>query len=314
MKKFIIMFLLIVPSFYVKGQERIEEGHQDSFVKNYNEGIESFSNGNIKKAEIYFLNALEKKPDDINTLRYLAQVAIANQNLSDIKYYYNKVLNLDSNDESALISLGVIYLNNGNMKKAEDLLVKAVNNQSDNEQALFNLGVLYGTKGEFSKAISTLNKLIKIDPNKGEYYETLGLFYLSHTIYPDAELNFLKAIKLDQNLTEARKGLIIIYQNQLKLNESLKFINELDSISPDVQYLNILKATQYYLQGKVDKAIQYALIELKNFRDEPDVYYLLSDLYSETGNETKSKQYLHEAERRNRNNSIETIYSLLNIK
>lgn len=314
MKRLLIFIMLLSSFVFLNAQNISESTAVKEFSQAYDKGIKYFFKGNILKAEENFQIALKKKPDDINTLKYLAEISIAKQNLQMIRYYYEKVLDLDSDDEDALISLGVINLKKGNFEKAENLLVKAVNNQPGNELALFNLSVVYETIGKFSEAVAALKKLISIDPYNGEYYQTIGLFYLTQNLYIEAEINFLEAIKLDNNLIEARKGLVILYQNQNRLVESLKHINELEAISPDLQHLNILKANQQYLEGKIEAAIKYALLEIKKHPDEPDAYYLISDLYKINGDETKSRTYFKKAERLNEKYSGKMVYTFLNIK
>ena len=314
MKRILILVAVLSSFIFIKAQNISESTVEKEFNQSYNKGVKYFFEGNILTAEDYFQLALINKPDDINTLKFLAEISIAKQNLQMIQYYYERVLELDSNDEDALISLGVINLNDGNFDKAESLLAKAVNIQPDNEQALYNLSVLYETIGEFPKAVNTLKKLISINPYNSEYYQTLGLFYLTQNLYSKAEKNFLEALRLDNNLTEARKGLVIIYQNQNRLNESLEYMNELEAISPDLQHLNILKASQQYLEGKLKTAIKYTLLEIKNYPMEADAYYMLSDLYKINGDESESRLYLEKGKQLNENNSKTMVYSLLNIK
>lgn len=314
MKTILILVAVLLSFIFIKAQNISDPATEKEFKQSYDKGVKYFFEGDIVKAEEIFQLALNNKPDDINTLKYLAEISIAKQNLQMIEYYYEKVLELNSDDEDALISLGVINLNAGNFEKAEILLVKAVNNQPKNEQALFNLSVLYEIKGEFPKAVNTLEKLISINPFNSEYYQTIGLFYLAQSHYSSAEKNFLKALQLNDNLIESKKGLIIVYQNQNKLKETLKYINELEVISPDIQYLNILKANQQYLEGKIETAIKYALLEIKKHPEEPDAYYLISDLYKINGDELKSRIYFKKAEKLNENYSGKMVYSLLNIK
>ncbi|GIK61880.1 MAG: Lipopolysaccharide assembly protein B [Ignavibacteriaceae bacterium] len=314
MKRILILVEVLLSFIFIKAQDSSESAAEKEFNQSYDKGVKYFFEGNIPKAEDYFQLALNNKPDDINTLKYLAEISIAKQNIQMIQYYYERVLELDSNDEDALISLGVINLNDGNFDKAESLLAKAVNIQPDNEQALYNLSVLYGTIGEFPKAVNTLKKLIAINPYNSENYQTLGLFYLSQNLYTDAEKYFFEALRLDNNLIEARKGLVIIYQNQNRLKKSLEYLNGLEAISPDLQHLNILKASQQYLEGKIKTAIKYALLEIKNYPQEADAYYMLSDLYKIIGDESESRLYLVKAKQLNENNSKIMVYSLLNIK
>lgn len=153
-----------------------------------------------------------------------------------------------------------------------------------------------------------------MNPFNGEYHQTLSMYNLIQNYSSEAEVNFLEALKNDNNLIEARKGLVILYQNQNRLNESLEFIKELEAISHGMQHLNILKANQYYLQDEIESAIKYTTKESEEYPDEPDAYYLLSDLYKINGNELKSRSFLEKAEKLDGNTSYQNIYSLLNIK
>lgn len=314
MKKLLTFIVLLTFFTFLNAQNISNSDSTNKFSQAYNQGVKYFFEENNLKAEENFRAALRLKPDDKNTLKYLAEISIANQNIHKTQYYYERVLELNSNDEDALVSLGVINLHTGNFEKAENLLNKAVNNKPDNELALFNLSVLYENTGEFQKALNTLKRLISINPYNGEYFQTIGLFYLTQSLYTDAEKKFLEALRLDDNLNEARKGLVIIYQNQNELKESSKYLNELEEISPGLQHLNILKANQQYLEGKIKTAIKYALLEIKKHPEEPDAYYLISDLYKINGDELVSRIYFEKAEKLNENYSGKMVYSLLNIK
>jgi tetratricopeptide (TPR) repeat protein len=307
-------FAIVFSFVLLKAQDKTSPFNSINFNELYEYGVKNFSTGNIEESENYFLEALKIKPNDITILKYLAEIAVANKNLIMISYYYDKVLTLDSRDEDALISLGVIHLNYGNIKRAKEFLLEAVNNEPKNELALFNLSILYGTIGEYSTAVNALKKLISYNPYNAKYYETIGMYYLSQNLFSDAEDNFLEALRYDKNLIESRKGLVILYQNQSELNESLKYIKELETLIPDLQDLNILKAYQQYLQGEIETAIKYALQENEEYPEEPDAYYLLSDLYKITGNELKSRYYLERAKKLNKDYSAKTVYSFLNIK
>lgn len=159
MKNILIVFLFTLSFNYINAQE-ISENYKNSFRENYGEGIKYYFQGNIKLSKVYFQTELSSKPDDINTLKYLAEISIAEHDLLKTQYYYEKILNVNSNDEDALISLGVIYLNNGNIERAKGFLLEATKNQPDNELALYNLAVLYGTTGEFTSAVRMLEQLI----------------------------------------------------------------------------------------------------------------------------------------------------------
>lgn len=129
----ILLLVAVLSSFiFIKAQNISESTVKKESSQSYYNGVKYFFEGNILKAEENFQTALKIKPNDLNTLKYLAEISIAKQNLQMIEYYYEKVLELNSDNEDALISLGVINLNKGIFEKAEILLVKAVNIQPYN--------------------------------------------------------------------------------------------------------------------------------------------------------------------------------------
>lgn len=284
------------------------------FNKTYYEGVKYFFENDFNSAEKYFKEALEYKPGDTNTLLYLAELSIAQLNFNKVEFYSKIILEIIPDNFDATLNLGVIYLNKGELKKAESLLLKALNVQPNNENVLFNLAVLYANKGNYDSAIESLQKTIELNPNTGIYYQTLGLYYLIQNKYDKAENIFLKSLKIDNTLLESRKGLVIIYQNRIALESAAKYLNELESLEPDMMYLNLLKAVQNYLKGDINAAIQFANKEINMYPMSPDGYYLLSDLYSLTDNKSKAGSIFSKAEKLMQQDGTAPVYSLINIK
>jgi len=288
-----------------------QDNHLEEQFKNYTDslfkaGELNFLANDLEEAKKMFIGYLVFVPGDLQSLEYLSQIAIAQQDLPSIKLYNEKILSLDPDNIDALIILGVIYFNERIYSKAEILFIKAINLAPNNELALYNLGVLYGTKGEFRKAEITLNKAAQINPLNGEVLQTLGLFNLQSQLYDGAEKYLLKAISIDHNLIDAKKGLIILYQNQARLEESAKYINDILRVSPDCPQLNLLIANQKFLIGETDSAITYALKEIKEEPDQFDAYYFLSTLYSLSGEEIKSQKAFAIAEKLLNNKIIDS--------
>ena len=75
----------------------------------FNQGESYFKENNFNEAKQMFINYLERFPEDIKTLTYLSQIAIAQQNIPSIKFYNERILSLDKNNVDALIILGVIH-------------------------------------------------------------------------------------------------------------------------------------------------------------------------------------------------------------
>lgn len=290
--KIVLMCLFLSTAISLTAQEK-SDFVENNFANAYNTGEKYFLSRDFDNAKNYFLKAWEYKPDDINTLNYLMQISITKKNSSLVKYYSSRIIKLNPVDTDALLNLGVIELNKGNFKDAEKYILKVLDIQNENDLARYNLAVVYGSKGDFYSAITILKKLTMEYPNNGKYFQTLGLYYLSINLLDNAEEVFSKSLEIDHNLLEARKGLIIIYQNRNQFNRSAELLDELEIISPKLPQLNLLKAIQEYLNDNINSAIYYSQQEIKNYPLEVDTYYFLSDLYKSNGNQFKADSVMN---------------------
>lgn len=296
--KFLLLEILILLPLTVHSQGNIEEvisnGYADSLFRI---GENYFLEHNFDEAKKIFNEHLVLLPNDKRSLEYLSQIAIAQQNIPSIRFYNEEILRLDHNNIDALINLGVIYINEGLYTEAENLFLRAISIEPVNEEALYNLGVLYSATGNVHSAVDLLNSAVQINPQNGKIYQTLGLYYLQIQSYDEAEKNLLKAVSIDQGLIEAKMGLIILYQNQNRLKESDKYINEIIKLSPNYPQLNLLIANQKFMVGETDSAIVYALKEIQEEPNQADVYYFLSTLYGKRGELLKSQNAFYMAEK-----------------
>src|SRR3972149_2503900 len=263
----------------------------------FNQGESYFKENNFNEAKQMFINYLERFPEDIKTLTYLSQIAIAQQNIPSIKFYNERILSLYKNNVDALIILGVIYSIQRDFDKAKDFLNKAITIQPDNATALFNLGIVYGTAGELYNSVIALNKAAEIEPQNEKIFETLGMFYLQNELTVEAEIYFKKSLVVSPDLIEARKGLIILYQSQNKLEKSMRYIQQLEILLPDLPQLNLIKANQEYLEGRYKDAVKSVMIEIEKNPDDADAYYLLGNLYKIMGEKSKSGEAFSIAEK-----------------
>jgi len=287
------IFLVILSFFSV---EMYSQNHKKA-ESLFKQGEAYLQENNFNEAKKVFIDYLERFPENIKALTYLSQIAIAQQNIPSIKFYNERILSLDKNNVDALIILGVIYSIQRDFNKAKDFLNKAITIQPDNAMALFNLGIVYGTAGELYNSVIALNKAAEIEPRNGKIFETLGMFYLQNELTDEAEIYFKKSLVVSPDLIEARKGLIILYQSQNNLEKSLRYIQQLEILSPDLPQLNLIKANQEYLEGRYNDAVKSVQIEIEKNPDDADAYYLLANLYKIMGEKSKSSEAFSIAEK-----------------
>lgn len=286
--------LFVILSFFSVGMYSQSDKKAEAL---FNQGESCFKENNFNEAKQMFINYLERFPEDIKTLTYLSQIAIAQQNIPSIKFYNERILSLDKNNVDALIILGVIYSIQRDFNKAKDFLNNAITIQPVNASALFNLGIVYGTAGELYNSVIALNKAAEIEPRNGKIFEALGMFYLQNELTDEAEIYFKKALVVEPNLIEARKGLIILYQTQNRLENSRRYIQQLEILLPDLPQLNLIKANQEFLEGRYKDAVKSVMIEIEKNPDDADAYYLLGNLYKIMGEKSKSGEAFSIAEK-----------------
>ena len=286
--------LFVILAFFTIGMYSQSDKKAEVLVK---QGEAYLQQNKFNEAKKVFIDYLERFPEDIKALTYLSQIAIAQQNIPSIKFYNERILSLYKNNVDALIILGVIYSIQRDFDKAKDFLNKAITIQPDNATALFNLGIVYGTAGELYNSVIALNKAAEIEPRNGKIFETLGMFYLQNELTDEAEIYFKKSLVVSPDLIEARKGLIILYQSQNNLEKSLRYIQQLEILSPDLPQLNLIKANQEYLEGRYNDAVKSVQIEIEKNPDDADAYYLLANLYKIMGEKSKSSEAFSIAEK-----------------
>ena len=123
------------------------------------------------------------------------------------------------------------------------------------------------------------------------------MFYLQNELTDEAEIYFKKSLVVSPDLIEARKGLIILYQSQNKLEKSMRYIQQLEILLPDLPQLNLIKANQEYLEGRYKDAVKSVMIEIEKNPDDADAYYLLGNLYKIMGEKSKSGEAFSIAEK-----------------
>lgn len=309
--KYLLLEVFFILSITIRSQSYYQNGQSNSYSDSlFRIGEIYFLENNLDEAEKIFTESLAIVPSDLRSLEYLSQIAIAQQDIPSVKFYCEKILSLNRGNIDALLSLGVVYFNDGQYDKAQNFFLTALQIESNNELVLYNLGVLYLTIGDFHNAEITLNKAIQINPQNGTLYQALGFSCLLSQRYEEAERYLIKAISIDQNLLEAKKGLVILYQNLVKLEESLEYINEIKLMDPNFPQLNLLIANQKFIIGELDSAIVYTLIEIDEDPNQADVYYFLSTLYSLNGEELKSQNVLAKAEKVLTNENVDSQYEM----
>jgi tetratricopeptide (TPR) repeat protein len=122
---------------------------------------------NYVEAEKYFLKALEKSPNNAETLNYLGYMWTENgTNLSRAKEFIEKAVKLEPKNAAYLDSLGWVFFKLKDSQQALSYILKAIELSTEPDAALFDhLGDIYLSLKEPAKAHAAWEKSLKIEPN-----------------------------------------------------------------------------------------------------------------------------------------------------
>ena len=122
---------------------------------------QEFNAGNTAKA-IEVLEAENRnKPNDYVCLYHLGFAYRMAGDLKKAEKYYLEALNIEPNDDLANVGLGVVYQLKGDFNKAIDYLQKAITISPYNSNAYNSLGLTYKKRGDLDIAAETYLKGIK---------------------------------------------------------------------------------------------------------------------------------------------------------
>ena len=195
------------------------------------------------------VEALQKKlallPEDIHTLKFLAETYYLAGNYAQAIDTLNTILGLRPDDLDVCGNLADIYRKVGSYDKAIELIQKKLALLPEDINSLKFLAETYYLAGDYPQAIDTLNAILKLKPDELGAYGNLANIYLRLKSYD-------KAIELIQKKLALLPGDI----------NSLKFL-----------------AGTYYLAGDYPQAIDTINRVLKHQPDDAEMCLYLAKSY-----------------------------------
>ena len=122
-------------------------------------------------------------------------------------------------------------------------------------------------------------------PDNPRAYNMVGIYYQTHFRIYDAIGYFRKALEVDSFYAEARSNLGNGYVQTGRVDEGLNELmitaksNRFDEIDTGILYYNIGKS--FYLKGMPDLALENLNRALRSIPNEPAVYALLGEVYTQ---------------------------------
>lgn len=215
---------------------------------------------------------------------------------------------------------GLNYLLNDEQDKALDVFVKLVESNWDTIDTHFTLGKIYRKNGEMDKAIKIHQGLIARpslpEKYRGKILLELGYDYLGAGWFDRAEGLFKEVLIQDKKSREARKNLILIYQQEKDWHKAIDIAVDLFSedpktVGPMIAHYHCEladaakgKGDTQQLESNAEKALRY---------DDSCVRatMLLAEQAKHKGDDRKAIQYYESIEKQDAESMMLVINDLI---
>lgn len=215
---------------------------------------------------------------------------------------------------------GLNYLLNDEQGKALDIFVKLVESNWDTVDTHFALGKIYRKTGEMDKAIKIHQGLIARpslpEKYRGKILLELGYDYLGAGWFDRAEGLFKEVLIQDKKSKEARRNLILIYQQEKDWHKAIDiaidlFAEEPETYGPMIAHYYCELADLAKVKGDVNQLETLANKALRYDADCVRASILLADRARSQGDDKKALKLYQSIEKQDPESIILVIESIM---
>ena len=272
---------------YLLGAVYFDKGDMTSAITNFQNCLEV--DPNYEPAREKLIQAYQKTGQSNQALRQVEQRVKSQQghrSLRDTAESYNR--------------LGTLHYRQGDMDKAIEAFEKALKRSPHHKTAKQNLNQLYRQKAfnalkrrAFDEATPYFQKAVRLDPENATTYRIMGDGYALASEFSEAITYYQKALELAPDDAEARKNLVLSYnnhgvtlRNRAEWDAAIRVYREALALQPTYQLSktnlsDVLwqKANARRQAGHTDAAIETYLELQKLHPGDTDIPSLLGELY-----------------------------------
>ncbi len=150
---------------------RSVEVNPDNLMMHRNLALHYSEKGELKKAEMHYLEVLRIKPDYAEGYNNLGGVYAGMADYEKAFAGYTKAIEIDPGYAEAYNNIGAMLVRGGMLREAESMFKKALSLQPDYIEAYNNMGILLFKKGKINDSARYFKKALQINP---EYKEAAG--------------------------------------------------------------------------------------------------------------------------------------------
>lgn len=240
-----------------------------------------------KRAYNVYLSAVDNSKKSIALYERMAKIAIK-KNRHDIAFdCLNNVVILSNNDPMKVVN-AIEYIEEYQNDKVNELIdyyTILANKYPELSKCYYELGHLYLKKDEKINALSAFKLALKYDENNPYYQNSLAYAYVQLEQYDSAIELYKKALETNPNdewSAVVAQALAAIY-HQVKGNSdaAISMLQNSLLLTKNKSQIHEAIADVYYDNEKLDQAIEYYQLALKDDSENPKIYSRLAMAYWE---------------------------------
>jgi tetratricopeptide (TPR) repeat protein len=244
------------------------------------------------KAIDAYRRAADMEPEDVDTLRALAQALLNDDQLDEALKQYQEIAEADPDDVSTLVHICEIQRRQGKFDDALTTIRKARKKDPENLEAGYNEGILLDHLGRTDEAAQDYEKMVELTShangaytadeknNRGIFLERLASVYHEQNKVDQAIATYEKMIDLGGDMAErGYQGEVETYHDAMMYDKAVAAARKAADAQPKERGPKLVLAEALADDGKAEDALTLAKGLVDNSKDDRTTWLELSELY-----------------------------------
>lgn len=291
--------------------------------------------GEVDKAIAMIKEIIADDPEIIDAYFSLGNIYFKQGDYADAVRYFMEALERRPDDTFTVINIANAYRRMGKSDEAERFILDHLEKGLEDSQLYFILGGIKVIQKKEEEAIAYYRKCLDLNPRSASSHNALAAIYLSRDDMANAEKHIRSVLELNPKMSNAHYNLAQLLEKKGRLQEAVdaykkelaysprhyracfnlsrlyrllgeeqkeeKYLEKTIAMNPDFPMSYFYLARIYLNRGeRYEEAIELVKkgIRLKPERkDLPLGYFLLADLYNRIGDMSKSLEYAQKGKR-----------------
>lgn len=207
----------------------------------FNTAYKLHKSGDLKKAELLYLNILKKHPEHGDTLHMLGTLYGQVNRFEESEKSLRKAIRISEKNIYYQNSLAHLFSLKGDFDLAEKCFIFLVKKNPEFPLPFFNLAKLYKQKEDYENAEKFFIKTIGLVPNHLAAWNNLGNIYQLNKKYTEALECFEKAVSINSESAPTHNNIGGIHKLNNQLEEAAESYKRAIKLNPefDIAYTNL---------------------------------------------------------------------------